>query len=154
MFHFIFLHIYEVYSKGIARKLVSRKVEGTTDISISQVDFSSDGSSRTRRVITTRQHFQAASPPPLSSHMHDFFKVSHQLTFPTVGSTFQVTARHELDGSSRLVNIFRCLHCLHCFRKQFPVTLLSKTSRPDFRLTGRFNQKVDPTPFVCIGQRS
>ena len=55
MFHFIFLHIYEVYSKGIARKLVSRKVEGTTDISISRVDFSSDGASRTRRVVTTRQ---------------------------------------------------------------------------------------------------
>ena len=47
------------------------RITFTVDIAIA--DFSSDGSSRTRRVVTSRQHFQAASPPPLSSHMYDFF---------------------------------------------------------------------------------
>lgn len=37
------------------------------------------------------------------------------------------------------------------FKKQFPVTLL-QTAQPDFHLTGRLYQKVDPTTFMCIGQ--
>ena len=35
-----------------------------------------DGSSRTRRVVTTRQHFQLASPPPVSSHTRFFLSLS------------------------------------------------------------------------------
>ena len=111
----------------------------------SRVDFSSDDLSQTRRVVTTRQHFQAASPPPLSSHTRFFLSLSH-LTFPRVGSTFQVTTRHELD-------IFRKF-LKPAFKEQLPFTLLPQTPRPVFRLTGRLHQKVDPTPFVCIGQPS
>ena len=46
------------------------------DISNSWVDFSSDDSSRTRRVVTTRQHFRLASPPPLSSYTRFFLSLS------------------------------------------------------------------------------
>ena len=76
MFHFVFLQWYEVHSKGIARKLVSRKVERPTDIAMSRVDFSSDGSSRTRRVVTIRQHFQVSSLPPLSSKTNSCYLTS------------------------------------------------------------------------------
>ena len=62
-------------------------------------------------------------------------QVAHQLTFPFVGSTF--------SGVPTTV-----------FRKQVPVTLLPQTLRPDFRLMGRLHQKVDLTPFLCIGQPS
>ena len=92
-------------------------------------------SSRTRRV-TTRQQFQAASPAPLSSHMHDFFQVFHQLTFPLVGLTFQVTARHELDGSRRLANIFKCPHCLHCLQKEISSYLTSTKTTSRLLLDG------------------
>ena len=45
------------------------------DISNSRVDFSGDDSSRTRRVVTTRQHFQPSSAPPLSSHTRFFLSL-------------------------------------------------------------------------------
>lgn len=99
---------------------------GTTDICNSRVDFSSDGSSQTRWVVMTHQHFQVVSPPPLCSHVHDFF--SHQLTFLTVGSTFQVMARYELD---------RWPHHLHCLQKTISCyltfLLLDGSSSPESR---------------------
>ena len=68
---------------------------GTTDISNSRVDFSSDGSSRTRRVVTTCQHFKAVSPPALSSQMHNFFLSLS----PT--DIFNSRVDFSSDGSSR-----------------------------------------------------
>ena len=60
-----------------------------------------------------------------------------------------MTARHELDDSSTFSGVLTTV-----FRKPVPVTLLAQTPRRDFRLTVRLHQKVDPTPFVSIGQPS
>ena len=87
------------------------------EISKSLVDFSHDGSPRTRWVVTTRQHFQPASRPPVSSQIHDFFLSPSPPDIPKVGSTFPMTARHELDGSSRPDNIFSRPHRLQYLHK-------------------------------------
>ena len=58
------------------------------------VDFSHDGSSRTRRVVTTRQHFQPASPPPVSSQIHNFF------LSPSPPDIFKLRVDFSHDGSS------------------------------------------------------
>jgi len=60
-----------------------------TDISISRVDFSSDGPSRTRRVVTSRQHFQVSSLPPL-----------FQKTISCYLTSKNITTQLPLDGSS------------------------------------------------------
>ena len=62
--------------------------------------LSKDDPSWTRQVVINCHHFQAASPPP-AFHIQDFLLVSYHLTFPKVGSTFQVTARHKPDWSPR-----------------------------------------------------
>ena len=41
-----------------------------------------------------------------ASFVHRSFSFSHHLTLPKVGSTFQMTGRHDLIGSSRSVEIF------------------------------------------------
>ena len=41
-----------------------------------------------------------------ASFVHRSFSFSHHLTLPKVGSTFQMTGRHDLIGSSRSVKIF------------------------------------------------
>ena len=66
----------------------------TLDISNSRVDFSSDDSSRTRRVVTTRQQFQPASPPPVSSHTRFFPSLSPL-------DIFKSRVDFSSDGSSR-----------------------------------------------------
>ena len=45
-----------------------------------------------------------------------------------------------------LVNIFSPLKVFTNFRKQFPVSSLLQTPRPDFILTGHLYVKDDPTP--------
>ena len=65
------------------------------DISKSRVDFSHDGSSRTRRVVTTRQHFQPASPPLVSLQIHDF------LLSPSPPDISKSRVDFSHDGSSR-----------------------------------------------------
>ena len=89
-----------------------------TDISNSRVDFSSDGSSRTRRVITTRQHFQAASPPPLSIFTNTRFFHSFS---PTDFSSSRIDLSSDCSSWTRWVVPTRQL-----FQAAWPPPLSSK----------------------------
>ena len=55
------------------RKRVTNMNNETTVSRWIDITTSNDFSSRSRRVVTTRQHFQPASKPPVSSQIHDFF---------------------------------------------------------------------------------
>ena len=54
------------------RKRVTNMNNETTVSRWIDITTSNDGSSRSRRVVTTRQHFQPASKPPVSLQIHDF----------------------------------------------------------------------------------
>ena len=117
MFHFIFLN--ERFTRKVSLVNWSIVKFWTADISNTRFDFSSDSSSRTRRVVTTRQHFTAVSPPALSSQMDNFFL--------SLSPTDILNSRVEFssDGLARTKRVVRT--CQH-FQVSSPPPLSSESN--------------------------
>ena len=105
---------------------VSRWIDITT---------SNDGLSRSRRVVATRQHFQPASKPPVSSQTRSYLSLSP----PDISNN-----QFDLSGNgwSRPLNISSRPHRLHCLHKYMCFFLCPSppdisNSRIYFQMTAR-----------------
>ena len=72
------------------------------------------------------------------SAVKPFLSFSHDLTLPIVGSTFQLTDRHDLIGSSRSVEIFAASPS--CSTSGGKAYFLFKLHDPTSRESGRQQQ--------------